>query len=425
MKNCVSIVAFWVSLFTFGQDQLTLQQCADKLMKNSLLISKEQRSLKEASVNRKLHYWDMIPTLNASIGLSTNFGRIVNPYTNTFTTNNVNNQDFGLTTEMVLFNGLNYFHNRRLLDQTIQQSQLGIEAKRNEQLIRLIELYAILCQQAIQIRQSEIRIEKYRAIQQLQLILLQGGRISSIDTLRSNNSLLNEQLLCNNLKSEQRFREIELNYLIGEPLESVHTYDPESITLMTILPLLKEELELKNLDMQREIIEQKQNIQRSEILPSLSLSGNITTGFSTYLKDTTKTGYPTLAYNNQLQQNLAESIGLYLKIPLFNRGSWLKKEQLTRIGLEALTDEISLKNLEKEKHIREIEQNKLKKQLEILQTGQIVQNLQLIYDKTFLLYQEGRSTYSDLELSFLEWQKKVTELETLKLEYQKMKLILF
>ena len=50
---------------------------------------------------------------------------------------------------------------------------------------------------AVQIELAQIRIEKFRQIQTIQSLLIRGGKINSVDTLRSYNSMLIEQgLLC-------------------------------------------------------------------------------------------------------------------------------------------------------------------------------------------------------------------------------------
>ena len=62
------------------------------------------------------------------------------------------------------------------------------------------------------------------------------------------------------------------------------------------------------------------------------------------------------------------------------------------------------------------------KKSELMQVEQIGANLKLIYDKTLLLYKEGRTTYTEVDKSFLEWQMILVEIESMKLNYEKIKL---
>lgn len=422
MKKIIGCFSLLVSLTAIGQDTISLQQCADRLLSNRLSVISERKSLQESIINRKLHYWTMIPSLSSSIGLNTNFGRRVDPYTNSFATNTVNSQSFGLSSSVTLFNGLNYFNNQKIMDCRIQLNEVELQTKQNEQLIRLVELYVNLCKQEIQINQSKVRIEKYLNIQQIQKLLIRSGRISVTDTLKGNNSLLNEQLLLTRLESDQRIKLIELNYLIGEPLASSHHFDMNTISKLTQLPVYKEKLEFEKLRIEKEISEVQLKSDRSMILPTLSLSGNLGTGFSTNNKDYTIVGNPTKPYYDQLEQNLYEGIGLYLNIPIFSHAAWLKSKQLNIISNKSKEEEIELKTLDLERRRLETEQNMLNQRSEIYQTEQIVSNLQEIFEKTLLLYRDGRVSYLDLEMSFLEWQTKLVALESLKLDNELLKL---
>lgn len=422
MKKIIGCFSLLVSLTAIGQDTISLQQCADRLLSNRLSVISERKSLQESIINRKLHYWTMIPSLSSSIGLNTNFGRRVDPYTNSFATNTVNSQSFGLSSSVTLFNGLNYFNNQKIMDCRIQLNEVELKTKQNEQLIRLVELYVNLCKQEIQINQSKVRIEKYLNIQQIQKLLIRSGRISVTDTLKGNNSLLNEQLLLTRLESDQRIKLIELNYLIGEPLSSSYHFDMNTISKLTQLPVYKEKLEFEKLRIEKEISEVQLKSDRSTILPTLSLSGNLGTGFSTNNKDYTLVGNPTKPYYDQLEQNLYEGIGLYLNIPIFNHAAWLKSKQLNIISSKSKEEEIELKTLDLERRRLETEQNMLYQRSEISQTEQIVSNLQEIFEKTLLLYRDGRVSYLDLEMSFLEWQTKLVALESLKLDNELLKL---
>lgn len=412
-----------VSLFTLGQDKITLQQCVDLATSNTLLTATENQALQTSFIERKFHYWASLPTINGSVGANTYFGRRVDPYTNTFSTNMVNAQSFGLSSSVTIFNGLNHHFNRAMKDIAIQQTHVSLDSKQNDVIIRVIELYSELCKQEIQIGQSKLRVKKYRELQQIQLRLIEGGKIAAIDTLKSHNSILDETLLLLNLESEQHLKMIKLNYLIGHPLQTKHGYELTSISALTTLPMSSETFEFEQLTLDQQISKNRLMAERSAIMPTVSMNGNLGTGFSTNNKDYSIAGSPTKPYSQQIQQNLYEGIGFYLTIPLFNRGEWFKTKQLYRIEQLALNEAIELKKRELEKRTLELEQQLVLKKAVIQQTTQIVANLQGIYDKTALLYQEGRVTYTEVETVFLDWQMKSVELETLKLELETLKLI--
>lgn len=408
----ISLIGFVV----FGQDSITLQSCLDKAQTNKLLYSSQSSLISNSKVERYFHNWTLIPNLGASTGFNTSFGRRLDPFTNTFATTTVNSQTIGLNSSMQLFNGFNYLHKRSILEATIQKNELSLEQKQNEVKIQVIELYLGICKLVKQIEFAEVRIEKYKQIQGIQRLLINEGKINAIDTLKSHNSLMNETSLLINLDGDFLLKMIDLNYYIGEPLLSKHFLEVESVLDISDKPQLSQTFAMTQLEIEQEIADNQLKVDRSSAIPNLTLNGLLGTGFSTNNKDFTASGNPTKPYSDQVNQNLYEGIGFYLSIPIFNRGAWLKSKQLYEIKTteRETTKEQTSVLLEKQK--LELVQKRLKNRAEQEQTKQIVINLQTIYDKTVLLYKEGRSTYTELETAFMEWQTKLVALESLKLD---------
>lgn len=420
MKNLLLLTSLLVCVHLHGQDTLTLQQCADLMMKNSGLIISENASFQRSEQNRKLHYWTLLPTLSTSVGVNSNFGRRVDPFTNTFATNQVNSQSFAMNTSIPLFNGLSYIYTKRKLDLALQLTVLEKEQKQNEYLIRLMTLYENACKLQLQLTYSSKRIELLENIQESQRALLHAGRLASVDTLKSHNSLLNEQFLQLGLQNELRLTVIELNYFTGLPLKQQNCYSITSIPKLTTKPQINEEIELSKLSVRQKSATEELGISRSAALPSLSLTGNMGTGFSTNNKDFSLQGAPTKPYNDQIKQNLYEGIGIYLSIPIINRGEWLKAKNTNRIQTEEIVHLSELNQLEVEKIKLESEQKILARKAELTTLGQIASNLEMVYHNTLELYEIQRATYTDLENALIDWQARLLELETKKLEYESL-----
>ena len=130
MKKLIFPVLLIWSRVVFSQDTLTLQQCLDASKKNELLYATENRTISQSDLNIKYNIWSLLPGLTASTSFNTSFGRRVDPFTNTFATNTVNSQSFGLSTSIPVFNGFSYIHSR---------NKLVIEKQKNELEIKMIK----------------------------------------------------------------------------------------------------------------------------------------------------------------------------------------------------------------------------------------------------------------------------------------------
>lgn len=424
MKWLVYIGLFWFCSAVHCQEILTLQACLDKTEKNILQTGSESASLRVSQVEKEFHWWSLLPDLSANTGFTASFGRRLDPFTNTFATSTVNSQSFGLNSSVSLFNGFDYFHKRRKLIISARRDEINLSAKQNELKIRVIETYVTLCKLSVQIHLADLRIEKYNELQSVQRLLIREGKIDALDTLKSRNSLLQEQILKADLVRELKLNLIELNFHMSLPLVTEHFFDATSIPAITDRPRFTEKFNLESLEMEIEITESQWKSERSKILPALTLNGLIGTGFSTNNKDYGLAGTPTKRYGDQLNQNLYEGIGFYLSIPIFSRGEWLKAKKLNNIRQTVLLQQRQTLELTLEKQ-RTLQNQKLldnRARQELLK--QTAGNLQTIYGKSVFLYQEGRITYTELETAFMEWQLKVVELEALKPEYELLKLLL-
>lgn len=407
----------------FCQETITLQLCLDRLESNySMHTAKESSLLKSSSINSQYHLWSLLPNLSANVGINTSFGRRLDPFTNTFATSSVNSQSFGLNSSVTLFNGFNYFNKRNILTITIQKDEISLNVRQNELKIQVIETYITLCKLSTQIKMAESRIEKYKQIQSVQRLLIQEGRINSIDTLKSHNSLLNEQDLLLNLANELRLKTIQLNFQIGFPLSTNHKFDLSSISSITDKPQLSEKYNIESLVIESEILANQLKSDRSSIIPTIALNGLVGTGFSTNNKDYLVTGNPTKRYGDQIKQNLYEGIGFYMNIPLFNRGEWLKTKKLNTIKQAELSDKKQLAELSFEKQKLEQEQKILNVTAKKIQIRQMADNLKLVYDRSLALYAEGRISYTEIETVFMEWQMKLLETEITNLDFELLKL---
>ncbi|TSJ41162.1 TolC family protein [Fluviicola chungangensis] len=422
MRLIFLIGSFFLFSAVSGQEVITLQFCLDRVKNNSIQTVTESSLLNSSQVNSQYHWWSLLPNLSAYAGVNTSFGRRLDPFTNTFATSSVNSQSFGLNSSVTLFNGFNYFYKRNILTGTIKRNEITLTAKLNELRIQVIETYVTLCKLSTQTKMAESRIEKYKQIQAIQRLLIQEGRINSIDTLKSNNSLLNEQDLLLNLSNELRLNTIQLSFQIGLPLSANYTFDLASISSINDKLTFSEKYNIESLEIESEILESQLKSDRSNIVPTIALNGLVGTGFSTNNKDYLIPGSPTKRYGDQINQNLYEGIGFYLSVPIFNRGEWLKTKRLNTIKQTEIANKKQLAELSFEKQKLELEQKLLNIRAKQEQTREMTNNLELIYKKSLLLYEEGRITYTEIEISFMDWQMKLLEYESLKLDYEKLKI---
>jgi outer membrane protein len=129
VKNYLSGIAVAVMLFTngnaYGQKAWSLQECVAYALENNISVKQNEISSSLAEMSMQQNRFSMLPTLNASAGRNWNFGRTIDPNTNTFTTQQVESDNISLNSNVTLFNGFQ-------LQNTLKQSRLDYMASKSD-----------------------------------------------------------------------------------------------------------------------------------------------------------------------------------------------------------------------------------------------------------------------------------------------------
>src|SRR5215467_2038989 len=104
------IVAFVLFNHSEAQDTIgkmvNLKECVDIAIKNNLQVQQNQTQMETSRVNWKQAKDYLLPTLNGQGSYGINFGRSLNPYTNQYIDQQINVGNYGLSTNLLLFSGL-------------------------------------------------------------------------------------------------------------------------------------------------------------------------------------------------------------------------------------------------------------------------------------------------------------------------------
>src|SRR5215217_8786678 len=99
-------VLLLISVKTHSQITYTLQQCIDSALANNIPVKQASLDAQTAQVNWKQARMNLLPSINSDLSHGVNYGRSIDPFTNTYVNQSVNRANYGIRTEVTLFNGL-------------------------------------------------------------------------------------------------------------------------------------------------------------------------------------------------------------------------------------------------------------------------------------------------------------------------------
>ncbi|MBK7964651.1 MAG: TolC family protein [Bacteroidetes bacterium] len=377
MKNIrifPSVLALLLMVFTnvevYGQKKWTLRECVDYALEHNITVKQNEINSELNEIITLQNKMSLLPNLNASVGRNYNFGRTIDPFTNQFTTQQVESDNWSLSSNVTLFNGFS-------LQNTLKQSQLNylagksdLQKVKNDISLNVITSYLQVLYAKEQLNVADGRVAQ--AQQQLDRVrrMVDGGLMVQGNFLDATSQLANEELSKITAENQWMTAKLTLTQLLQlESPEGFEVEDPAvlvpetSVTDMQpaqIFALGEKALpEVKAADIRVQSAEKGVSIAKASYYPRLTAfgqlssfysssskkfvggdfngffpNGSITSGGDTVLSPDFSTRIEDNPYRDQLDENYNKAFGLSLSIPIFNGLSSQSNVKRARLNLE-------------------------------------------------------------------------------------------
>ena len=322
MMRLLFSLLFFVSVGVFAQSQWNLESCMRYAVENSY---KTARAATEAD-NAKKDYTGAIlahlPGFNGTVGVGSNFGRGIDPATNSYVNTTTFSNNVGISAGMPVFSGLRY------LNQTLsakiaklrgeEQLRLTRDKVAEETMLAFAEV--VFNTELVELYQK--RIENYKMEERRMTRLLELGSGSAADLAQIRATLAAEEYTAIAAKNNMEISILKLkdcmNFPLDKPLyilpqiEETPLFLEEQTPAEVIAFALQKHptaiVEQQNLSLQKRTLAHA----RGYYYPSISVGGGI---FTDYFTSTSNRYDP---YFTQFKNNLGQWVGATVSIPIFN-----------------------------------------------------------------------------------------------------------
>lgn len=413
------VFAAFLSIDAWSQTQnWNIDDCMSFAVQNSSGIKIQELTNRNYKEDKKASVGALFPSLNAAVGVTSSFGRSIDPETNTYS--NVSN--FSNTYE--LGGSMPLFQAGALIN-TIKASKvtylMGVEEqqrKRDDISIQTMQAYAdyLYYMECVKLadeklKQSESLLYKTKRMESM-------GMKSQADVAQTEAQVAADDYALTRQKNLSEQALLTLKQIMNFPLRdslpvdtnlTIPQYNPESRTAEELYQSAKFwNPTAKVAEMKVREAELKTAIARARLFPALSLNGGINTRFYENLKDWGKLS----SFGPQFRNNLGEWIGVSLNIPIFNglskRSAMNKARNNARIAREEYDETLRQLQIEIEKVTQDC--NGLRKEFE--QMNRKVDADQQAFMVTSRKYEKGLLSVFDLQTSANTLlQSKVSKLQ--------------
>lgn len=324
MKTALLTLAVSILLTPlYAQEKMTLEACMKYAIEHSTSVQQQEIALEDARQNYIGAVASAMPSINASTGGTMNYGRSIDPETNTYTTTSTFNNSYSLSGSLTVFNGLSTINT---IKATKVMRAMGVEElqlARDQIAMNTMSAYfdVVYYYGTVEIAQEQLRtsqLELKQVQEQYELDLKAPADVAEVEAQVANyDYLLTEQ------QSNLELALIELRKVMNYPQEETLEIDTEvDIEGMLITETLEEVLnyalvynpQIRSKEMNSRYYELNYASTKGRYLPSISLSG----GFSTnYFVNVDSPGNYA-KYFNQLGNNRGYYVGMSMSIPIFS-----------------------------------------------------------------------------------------------------------
>ncbi len=361
----------------FAQEAWSLEKSIMHARQNSLVVKQAQYNTSLTELTYKQNRMNRLPSVNGGGNAGFQFGRTIDPTTNSFNNESIGSNSFSVDASVTLYNG-NFVTN------SIKQSKIDLAAAKldaddaiNTVSLQVANAYLNVLLAEEQLENAEKRLE------------LSQFQLDQTDKLiRAGSRATNERLdfVAQTARDEQAVIEasnlVEINYLALKQLlqldpntnmqvvkpDIVVPTDatPENFTLNEVYTAaLNTQPNIRANALRSQSAQLDEAIARSGALPSLFLYGNLNTYYSSRAQDFLRPNldnliivegpaqpvlinnvpvslvefsqqgitFPKKSYFDQLNENFGQTVGLSLRVPIYNNHRNTIAVERARLGV--------------------------------------------------------------------------------------------
>ncbi|PLB87261.1 TolC family protein [Dysgonamonadaceae bacterium] len=363
MKYSFLLLSFCLATVVSAQQQLTLEQCIAIALENNRNIKQQELNKQNREIAYNQARADFLPNLNASAGQNFVYGRSIG-LDNTYQNANSSQTSFSIGSDITLFDGLRMKHNIDARRSDVNASQADLDKIRDDIVISVSTafLQVLLNKELFQISEDQIELTNANIAQRSELI--KNGKMAEGEIYELEAQKAKEEL--NRVQAESNLKLALLDLAQIMEIENVSDLDitaPPAEKLIGESVLLSSDVvyqnalinrpEISGANFRLESAQKEVLMSKAQLYPTLSFGANVGTGYY-HMSNRTND-----SFSSQMRNNMSNSVGFNLRIPIFNRFQVRNSIRTAQIAVENNRLEMDKTKLDLRKRIEQAYYNAL------------------------------------------------------------------
>ena len=385
-KIYLTVLCLFLFGFASGQEKWSLERCIREALQKSLTIQQVKLNKQGHEIEAKRLRMERLPNLNASTDFGVSFGRVINPVTNDFETENSFYQSVGVNSGVNVFNGFRLRNSIRQMDFLNSAAGEDIRQAENDLAlsVALAYLNVLFAYENLAIAEGRIELTN-RQLAHLDVLIREGSKPENDRFEILSQLAIDEQSVItaqNNIEinmlslKQQMLMEPDFPLEIERPeidLSTVEALENQTFEAVYNAALLSQP-EVAAAELREQAEEYSLDISRSTMMPSLFIGANLGTNWSDLasepagyiitripqpgvfingesalleIESEVPTELVSIPYGRQLDNNIGYGVGASVSIPIFNNYSGRAAVETAKIDIlnSKITTDLVKQNL--------------------------------------------------------------------------------
>lgn len=373
LKISALIIVFLIAMMRAkAQEAWSLQKCIQYAQENNISIKQAEANVKIALLSEKQAKSSRLPNVSANSNLGEQFGRTIDPTTNTFSTQGIGYNSLSVNANVTLFSGGQIFHNIKQANWDARAAAADAGNTLNNLSLQIATAYLNILLNEEQERSAIKRVAQSNEQLKVTLKLIDAGSQPMAERYTVEAQIAREEQAAIVARNNVDLAYLSLKQLLQlEPdfdlriehpqVEAPVDANPEALTLTPIYTdALQTQPSVLAAEFRIKSAEEAVKVAKAAYLPTISAFASLSSNFSTQYKsyvttgnvlpgrpsivnvggtDVTVTFYEpevqiqSVNYFDQMDQNFGQGIGLGLSVPIYQNGRTRLSVERARLGI--------------------------------------------------------------------------------------------
>lgn len=338
-------VALFASLQ--AQEVWSLEKCINYALDNNIKIKQgvitteyQQNQLKQSKSSR-------LPNLNGQLSQNFSFGRNLTYPENTYEDVNITQTDFGISTNVPIFQGWYITNNISKLDLDFQASVEDLAKAKSDISVNIASTFLeiLFAKDLVKVSEDQLTVTNLQIKQINEKV--EAGSLARGSLLEVQAQAAGEELNLVNAKNQLQLAKLRLTQLLELPLKDDFEVEVPTLpeisaeaSIVTSVEVYKSALltrpEIKGADLRFQSSQFQLKMAKGALYPTINAYASFNDLYN---------NQNTTTFSDQIKNNQRKSIGAQMNIPIFTR--FQNRLQIDNARLQVLNTELELENTKK------------------------------------------------------------------------------